>query len=159
MRTQNDLSFQQANLDYNAMVRTAQIATVEAQSQIEDLDKKLHEALGNNDVSLLRLIPEWMERELGRLTIASETLATLIGGLDRAHINIVNRDISEEAQAYLDSEEEEEPVSRCYNKINLIKQLREMLAERGYNGEFKYPGLKDCKDMVEALIDNLQFYK
>jgi hypothetical protein len=158
MRTQNDLSFQQANLDYNAMIRTAQIATVEAHGRIEDLDKKLHEALGNNDTSLLRLIPEWMERELTRLTIASETLATLIGGLDRAHVNIINRDISREAQEYLDSEEVE-PVFTSYNKINLIKQLREMMAERGYNGEFKYPGLKDCKDIVEALISNLQFYK
>jgi len=158
MRTQNDLSFQQANLDYNAMIRTAQIATVEAQGRIEDLDKKLHEALGNNDTSLLRLIPEWMERELTRLTIASETLATLIGGLDRAHVNIINRDISREAQEYLDSEERQ-PIFTSYNKINLIKQLREMMAERGYNGEFKYPGLKDCKDIVEALISNLQFYK
>ncbi len=107
MKTKNDLNFQEAILDYDALVKTAQIALVETQGQLEDLDKKLHEAIGKNDISLLRLIPEWMERELGRLTIASETLASLLGGLDRAHVTIVNRAISKEAQAYLDSENEE----------------------------------------------------
>lgn len=158
MKTLNDLSFQQATLDYSALIRTAQIATVEAQSQIKDLDKRLHEALVSNDTSLLRLIPEWMERELGRLTTASETLASLIGGLDRAHINIVNRDISEEAQEYLDSEEAEPIRPRSYNKIKLIKILSTEMAERGYSGGFEYPGLKDCKEMVEALIENYKEY-
>jgi len=106
MKTKNDLSFQEASLDYEAMVRCAKIAVYEVQGNLEDYNKRLHEAFAENDTSLLKLIPEWMEREVGKLAVCAETLATLVGGLDRAHVNIVNRNITAEAQIYLDSEKE-----------------------------------------------------
>ena len=106
MKTKNDLSFQEATLDYEAMVRCARIAVYEVQGNIEDYNKKLHKALAEGDTTLLKLVPEWMEREMGKLVVCAETLASLIGGLDRAHVTIVNRNITAEAQDYLDSCEE-----------------------------------------------------
>jgi hypothetical protein len=105
MKTKNDLSFQEATLDYEAMLRTARIAVYEVQGRIQDYDKQLHKALSEDSTSLLRLIPEWMEREVGKLSVCAETLASLIGGLERAHVTIVNRNITKEAQEYLESEE------------------------------------------------------
>lgn len=104
MKTKSDLSFQEAKLDYAALIRTAQIATVEVQGRLEDLNKRLHQAISDNNTSQLKLIPEWMEQEVARLTTSSETLAALVGGLSRAHITIINRTLSKEAQEYLDSE-------------------------------------------------------
>lgn len=105
MKTKNDLSFQEASLDYDALLQCAKIATYEVQGRLEDYNKQLHEAFSNSDTSLLKLIPEWMEREVGKLVICAETLAVLIGGMDRAHVTIINRTITPEAQEYLDSEE------------------------------------------------------
>jgi len=106
MKTNNDLSFQEATLDYEAMLRCARIATYEVQGRLQDYDKQLHKALSDNDTSMLELIPEWMEREVGKLAICAETLATLLGGVDRAHVTIINRTITPGAQEYLDSENE-----------------------------------------------------
>ena len=108
MKTKNDLSFQEASLDYEAMIRCAKIAVYEVQGNLEDYNKQLHEALSKGDTTRLKLLPEWMEREVGKLSVCGETLASLLGGLDRAHITIVNRSITAEAQQYLDSEKEAE---------------------------------------------------
>ena len=108
MKTKNDLSFQEALLDYEAMVRCAKIAVYEVQGNIEDYNKQLHEALSKDNITQLRLLPEWIEREVGKLAVCAETLASLLGGLDRAHVTIVNRSITAEAQQYLDSEKEAE---------------------------------------------------
>lgn len=51
--------------------------------------------------------------------------------------------------------------SNKYNKINLIKKLRDMLGDRGYkNSDSTYPiALKDCKDIIEALVPMIEYYQ
>ena len=106
MRTKNELSFQKASLDYEAMIQGARIAVNKTQGSVENYNNRLHNALSEGDTTLLRLLPNWMEEEIKKLAVCTETLASLIGGIDRAHVVIVNRTMTKEARVYLDSEKE-----------------------------------------------------
>ena len=88
-KTQNDLSYDEAKLDYQALLATSRIA-------VGHCTEEIYKHLSN-----LRAIPpnkprpssaEWLLREANQLAVAAETMYTLEEGLQRSNIIIVNKD-------------------------------------------------------------------
>lgn len=86
--TMNDLSFNHAKLDHEAMVRTAEIAFGKLIEDIGDHISKLRNYSAKSHRASLR--SEWLEGDARKLVIVAETLDTLYGCRFRDEIEIVN---------------------------------------------------------------------
>lgn len=86
--TQNDLSYNHTKLDYQAMVKTAQIAFASSRDGIARL---IHQTYDINPHVNYKLIGQRIKEEADRLVIAAETMYTLDGGLEREELEIVNK--------------------------------------------------------------------
>ena len=86
--TKNDLSFDKAELDYEALIRTARIAQGHCIERISQHIGKLR-SLDTSVNSALEA--EWLKLEAEKLLIASETWYTLQEGRSRSEITIVNK--------------------------------------------------------------------
>jgi hypothetical protein len=92
-KTQNDLSHDLAQLDYQALINTAKIGLGSTMESISQYLGKLRDIglYGCLDTVALKLNSQWLCDEAQKLQIVGETLATLIGGLDRGTIEIINK--------------------------------------------------------------------
>jgi len=86
--TKNDLSYDQAKLDYQALLTTARVAYYELLENIYGYYNKLRDT---HDTTSYYLNASRLAREANHLVIVGETLATLQGGLERSVIEIVNK--------------------------------------------------------------------
>ena len=86
--TKNDLSFNRAELDYAALITTAQVAYHHCLNEIDRYREALRRPSSN---SSRYLDAGWLCREADNLVIVAETLATLLGGLEREEIEVVNK--------------------------------------------------------------------
>lgn len=89
--TKNDLSHNEAKLDYAALVKTAEIAVGKCKADIADYVFKITDDWSKKDFTGVYLKATWLREEAERLEIACETLATLKGGETRENIIIVNK--------------------------------------------------------------------
>jgi hypothetical protein len=93
--TKNDLSYDEAKVDFEALLRTAHCAV---HSILENISKKLDVVRNETfkmdksiDITALHLNALWLSQEATELVICAETLATLIGAKTRTNIWIVNK--------------------------------------------------------------------
>ena len=93
--TQHDLSHNEVKLDYQALVKTAEIAVGRAKQELNRYSGKIDEAIGAYDKMFdgvsLRLNAQLLLNEAEYLCIACETLSALKGGLDREDVIIINK--------------------------------------------------------------------
>ena len=93
-RTQNDLSLNKTQLDYQAMLTTSQVAYGRCTDRIckylnDCRDWSLNPS--SKSAMLPYLSAEWLEIEAKHLTIVAETMYTLQQGLSRQELVIVNK--------------------------------------------------------------------
>jgi hypothetical protein len=100
--TMNDLSFDHAKLDYEAMVRTAEIAFGRL---LENIDEHTS-LLRKRSYKKPSLRSEWLLNDAKGLAIVAETLETLYGCRTRGTIEIVNVRKEEEEGDYDDEANE-----------------------------------------------------
>ncbi len=86
--TQNDLSGGLARLDYGALVIVARVAVREL---LEKIMQYRCSIIDNKSLSSICLDAQWMREASQELEIATETLATLVGGLEDRNVKIVNK--------------------------------------------------------------------
>lgn len=89
--TKNDLSYNEAKLDYTAMIKTAEIAVGKSRSAVINYADKICNDWSNKHFTGVYLNATWLREEAERLEIACEMLATLKGGETRENIIIVNK--------------------------------------------------------------------
>ena len=87
--TRNDLSFNCAKIDFQAMLSTAQTAYVHSRDRIHRLLSET-QSIGVTDTTL-HLNAHWIKQESELFAIAGETLATLRGAAKREKLEIVNK--------------------------------------------------------------------
>lgn len=87
--TKNDLSFDTAKLDYEALNMTASLAVEYLLRGIDDEVRKLSLAV-YQESSSLHLIAGRIKAKADNLTICAETLSTVIGMKDRSDLQIIN---------------------------------------------------------------------
>ena len=150
--TKYDLSADESTLDFNELIKTAQIARRLAKEQVHQR-LQLWYRLNEQPTSL---DAERMEQDAKDLAQVSLTVYVLEEGRNRTYCKLTDKKAPAEEH------------SSC-NKIELIKLLREMLFDRGY-GTMGYDGavvqkvfckgagLKDCKEIVEAIVDSIKYY-
>jgi len=95
--TKNDLSFNKVTLDYRSLVLAASYAyglllesVSKRQRELLDAPSKAMKDPEHHTASI-SLGARWLYEDVSKLQIVAETLATLIGGLDRDEIVIVNK--------------------------------------------------------------------
>lgn len=93
LKTKHELSFNSVKLDYDALLKTAQIAFANTRTRVEEHLKRLQE---HSRTSCYYLDAQWLERAASQLTIAAETMYTLEHGLERREVTIVNKLIVKE---------------------------------------------------------------
>ncbi len=86
-RTQHDLSCDQTKLDYQALVRTADIAFAHTRNELERCLHRTHDIPEHNPYREGGRIYELAEQ----LSIVAETAHTLREGLTRSQLEIVNK--------------------------------------------------------------------
>ena len=90
--TQHDLSSNEVKLDYQALIKTAEIAVGKAKQEVYRHHSKIDEAcFPKFDGVALKLNAQWLLDEAKYLCIACETLSALKGGLDREDVIIINK--------------------------------------------------------------------
>lgn len=89
--TKNDLSHNEAKLDYSALIKTAEIAVGKSRTAIVNYANEISNEWINKKFTGVYLNAIWLREEAQRLEIACETLATLKGGETRKNIVIVNK--------------------------------------------------------------------
>lgn len=89
--TKNDLSFNEASLDFQAMLTTSKIAVGRCLDNISRYENNIRRDSINNDYTGVHCNANWLKAEAEYLEIASETLATLSGALERDNLFIVNK--------------------------------------------------------------------
>lgn len=96
--TKHDLSHDSTKLDYQALVKTAGIAVALSKERVhEHLNKLYNFGLnGKRDLVSLELNSQWLCRAAEQLQVSAETYATLLGGLDRHELEIINKPEIEE---------------------------------------------------------------
>lgn len=95
--TKHDLSYDEVKLDYEALVKTAEIAVGRTLNNINKYLGKIRSAWDEKDWTGLYLNCGWLEQEAKRMNIAGETLSALKGGLTRRSVIIMNKpEIKEE---------------------------------------------------------------
>jgi len=86
--TKNDLSYNEAKLDYRALLDTATIAFAHTRNEIERLVHRTHDLNPHtNYASVARQLLD----EAKRMAVAAETMHTLQEGLTRENILIINK--------------------------------------------------------------------
>jgi len=90
--TKNDLCSNSATLDYQALLRTAQSAYKLGLEEVSRHLSVLHRfpPCGNTE---RYLHAGWLAQEAKTLVVVAETLSTLLEGLTREEISIVNREV------------------------------------------------------------------
>jgi hypothetical protein len=136
-----DLCADTVTLDYEELLKTAKIAV---RFSRDDLHRRLAtwNVIGKYPTPV---DAQYMREAAEALATATTSLYVLQEGLDREVLRVAGRVMGD--------------IPRQYNKITLIKLLREMLTSLGYHQDEcpQYPvGLKDCKDIVESLMDSLK---
>lgn len=137
------LSGDTVTLDYDGLINVATLAVRYSLVALERATAKWHE-VGNAPTSVEA---NWMLETARHLADATTVLHVLTEGNDRPYVEVTGK----------------ETRPRNYNKIILIKILRDMMAVRGYVGimsgeRLNLPHLRDCKELVEALIEAYQEY-
>ena len=89
--TQSDLSYNEAKVDFQALLVTATIAVREVRQQINRLDSQLQSDLFNNDVTGIHLKAQWIGEYAQSLAKVADTYSVLLGAKDRDNLTIVNR--------------------------------------------------------------------
>jgi hypothetical protein len=87
-KTKNDLSYNEAKLDYQAMLSTSKSAYVHC---LEEISRHLHNMRQLHPPYQPYLSAQWLAREAGQLVTIAETMSTLEGGLTRDSVLIVNK--------------------------------------------------------------------
>jgi len=87
--TKNDLSYDRATLDHEAMLVTAAVAYGRLLRSIDQYTGGMHEI--NSSVTALHLSAERLKEDADLLVIVAETYATLKGSLDRPELVITNK--------------------------------------------------------------------
>ena len=85
--TKHDLSYDMAELDYQALLETARVAFHSLLQSISEHSDKCH----HGDITRRFLEAGWLYQDAKELTIVAETLSTLEGGLTRSQIEIINK--------------------------------------------------------------------
>jgi len=94
-KTKNDLSYDKANLDYQAMFSTSRIAYAHC---LEEIGRHLSDMRQLSPSHSPDLSAGWLATEARQLTTAAETMRTLEGGLTRGTITITNKPMIKEEQ-------------------------------------------------------------
>ncbi len=93
--TKNNLSGGLARLDYEALIIVAKIATREILEKIDQHRQKVRDSIPVNHLHGFLcesyLNAQWLREASQELEIATETLATLVGGLEDRKVEIVNK--------------------------------------------------------------------
>lgn len=89
--TKNDLCAGVATLDYQALITTARIAYRHSLEAIYGHYSVLFHKECSNTKRYLHA--KWLEDEASGLVIIAETLSTLLEGLDREEVVIVNKEV------------------------------------------------------------------
>ena len=89
-RTKNDLSANTVKLDYQALLYMAKVATGKCLETIGKQTDKIRSAIDLAEVTQLSLQALWISDEANNLAICADTLAALLGGIDRENVEIVN---------------------------------------------------------------------
>ena len=89
--TQSDLSYNEAKVDFQALVTTAAIAVREVRQQISRLDSQLQEDLFSNDVTGIHLKSQWIAEYAQSLAKVADTYSVLLGAKTRDNLTIVNK--------------------------------------------------------------------
>ena len=89
--TKNDLSANETKLDFQALVKTAAIATRELRNEIHRLDGGLGDALMKGDITGIHLKSQWLSEAAESLAITADTYSALLGAKDREELSIVNK--------------------------------------------------------------------
>lgn len=87
-KTQNDLSYDSTNLDYQALITTARIAKSRG---LREISRYLNNLQNFPPKSSDYLDAQYLAEEAGYLVIVCETLHSLEGGLTRSQLEIVNK--------------------------------------------------------------------
>lgn len=85
--TQNDLSFDKVRLDYQTLIKTAEIAYGKCMDNVARYLDDLRQYPNDN----YKLTADWLHRETGYLLVVANTLHTLKGGITRSEVEIVNK--------------------------------------------------------------------
>ena len=93
--TKNDLCFDEAKVDYQAMLATSQIAYHHC---IQAISKHLADMGDITPRFRPSLSAEWLAREAGHLVIVAETMCTLKEGLSREKVTVVNKPVVKQDQ-------------------------------------------------------------
>ena len=86
--TKCDLSSNQVQLDYMAMLATARTAFAHTRNEMERLITSTHGLNLHADYSLTC---KWLLDEAKQLVVAAEVMHTLDAGLDREELEVVNK--------------------------------------------------------------------
>ncbi len=89
--TKNDLSYNETKLDYQAMLKTAAIATRELREQVNRLNSQLCDDLLHNEVTGIHLKSQWLAEYAQSLAITADTYSALLGAKERENISIINK--------------------------------------------------------------------
>jgi len=97
-KTDNDLSFNYAELDYEAMVQTAELAFSRLRDNVSSELGKLYPCgpLSPKETRNLKNAIDNLAREANFLVTVAETLQTLYGMQEREAVKIVNHPLDKE---------------------------------------------------------------
>ena len=96
--TKHDLSYDEVKLDYEALIRTAEVAVGRTLENVNRYSSEVRTAWDVKDWIGLSLSCERLEREAKWMNVAGETLSTLKNGLTRYNVIIVNKPEIKEKQ-------------------------------------------------------------
>lgn len=89
--TKHNLSAGLAELDFEALVKTAEVAHGKCMKDINYSLNELHRDQEENDWNSLYLNVNYLKDDANRLAIVGETLATLKSAIKREEIKIINK--------------------------------------------------------------------
>jgi len=89
-QTQHDLSYDKTTLDYEALLATSQIAFHHCIEEISKYTNNLREF--PKPKFCYGLSAQWLAREANHLVTVAETMETLLGGLERSELVIINKE-------------------------------------------------------------------
>ena len=89
--TKNDLSADETKLDYMALITIANIAVGRCMENVTSYNAKISEACFSRDITAIHMNGQRLSGEAKRLETATDVLATLLGGLTRTGLEVVNK--------------------------------------------------------------------
>ena len=93
--TKCDLSYDKAELDYEALMYVAKIAIHSCEECITIHLYNIREAITKQDSVGVSLHAEWLSNEAVKLRQSADVLAALIGGVERSEVVLVNKPTKE----------------------------------------------------------------